>query len=132
MLQSHMPEHPVLQALVAGDRDGFFDREVAARQAAAMPPYGRLAALVVSATDQHEGLAFVRQLAGQIPAHAAIRVLGPAPAPIARIRNRYRFRFLLKGEKNAPMQAFISQWLSGAKPRGSIRLAVDIDPYSFM
>ena len=132
MLQSHMPDHPVLQALVAGDRDGFFDREVAARQAAAMPPYGRLAALVVSATDQHEGLAFVRQLAGQIPAHAAIRVLGPAPAPIARIRNRYRFRFLLKGEKNAPMQAFISQWLSGAKPRGSIRLAVDIDPYSFM
>jgi primosomal protein N' (replication factor Y) len=132
MLQSHMPDHPVLQALAKGDRDGFFEREVAARQMADMPPYGRLAALVVSATEHNEALSFVRHLAGQIPAHDDIRVLGPAPAPIARMRNRYRFRFLLKGSKNAPMQGFISQWLGAVKLRGSLRLAVDIDPYSFM
>ena len=132
MLQSHMPDHPVLKALVEGDRDGFFEREVAARQMAEMPPFGRLAALVISATDQNEALAFVRRLAQHIPAHAQIRVLGPAPAPIARIRNRYRFRFLLKGPKEAPMQAFIGQWLAPIKRRGSIRLSVDIDPYSFM
>lgn len=132
MLQTHMPDHPVLQALAAGDRDGFLEREMLARQMAEMPPYGRLAALVISATDQNEALAFVRHMATRIPTHADIRVLGPAPAPIARIRNRYRFRFLLMGSKNAPMQAFIGQWLAPIKPRGSLRLSVDIDPYSFL
>ena len=132
MLQTHMPEHPVLQALAAGDRDGFFTREVLAREIAGMPPYGRLAALIISATDPNEALAFVRELAQKMPAHGDIRVLGPAPAPIARIRNRYRFRFLLKGPKNAPMQAYIGQWLAPLKTRGSVRLSVDIDPYSFL
>ena len=132
MLQSHMPDHPVLQALAAGDRDGFFEREIMARQLAGMPPYGRLAALIISATDPQEALAFVRHMAAQIPAHESIRVLGPAPAPIARIRNRYRFRFLLKGPKNAPMQAFIGQWLAPIKTRGSLRLSIDIDPYRFL
>ena len=132
MLQSHMPDHPVLQALAAGDRDGFLEREMLARQMAEMPPYGRLAALVVSAADQNEALAFVRHMAAHIPSHENIRVLGPAPAPIARIRNRFRFRFLLRGPKNAPMQAFIGQWLTPIKPRGSLRLSVDIDPYSFL
>lgn len=132
MLQSHMPDHPVLQALAAGAREQFFEREIAARQMAQMPPFGRLAALIISATNPDEGLAFVRQLSSRIPAHAQVRVLGPAPAPIARIRNRYRYRFLLKAERQAPLQGFISQWLNDVKPRGSVRLSVDIDPYNFL
>jgi primosomal protein N' (replication factor Y) (superfamily II helicase) len=132
MLQSHMPEHPVLQALASGDRDGFFEREIAAREMAKMPPFGRLAALIISATSIDEALAFVRHLAAKIPAHADVQVLGPAPAPIARIRNRYRFRFLLKAARSAPLQGFIAAWLEGAKPRGSVRLSVDIDPYNFL
>ena len=132
MLQTHMPEHPVLQALAAGDRDGFFEREIAARELAQMPPFGRLAALVISATAPDEGLNFVRHLAQVLPAHEAVTVLGPAPAPIARIRNRYRWRFLIKARRDAPLQGFIAGWLEKVKPRGSIRLSVDIDPYSFL
>ena len=132
MLQSHMPEHPVLQALAASDRDGFLEREIAAREIAHMPPFGRLAALIVSATHPDEGLQFVRQLAQKLPQHDAINVLGPAPAPIARIRNRWRWRFLIKAPRNAPLQGFIASWLKTVKPRGSIRLSVDIDPYSFL
>lgn len=132
MLQTHMPDHPVLQALAAGDRDAFFERETMARQIAAMPPFGRLAALIISARDQQEALNFVRALARQIPPHPEIVVLGPAPAPIARIRDRFRFRFLLKGPKTASMQGFIDQWLASVKLRGSLRLSVDIDPYSFL
>jgi primosomal protein N' (replication factor Y) len=132
MLQSHMPEHPVLQALASGDRDGFFEREIMAREMAKMPPFGRLAALIVSATSPDEGLGFVRHLAGKIPAYKGVQVLGPAPAPIARIRNRYRYRFLLKADRNAPLQGFIGDWLRHAKPRGSVRLSVDIDPYNFL
>ena len=132
MLQSHSPEHPVLQALASGDRDGFFEREIAARQMADMPPFGRLAALIVSATNPQEGLTFVRQLAAKIPPHKEIRVLGPAAAPIARIRNRYRYRFLLKATREAPLQGFIASWLKPFKARGSVRLSVDIDPYNFL
>jgi len=131
-LQTHMPEHPVLQALVSGDRDAFLEREAEARELAAMPPFGRLGAIIISATDQQEGLAFVTELARKTPAHEHVRVLGPAPAPIARIRDRYRFRFLLKAGRQAPLQAFINQWLSAAPRRGSIRISVDIDPYSFL
>ena len=97
-----------------------------------MPPFGRLAALIVSATNPDEGLAFVRQLAAKIPPHGEIRVLGPAPAPIARIRNRYRYRFLLKAPRQAPLQGYIAQWLKPLKTRGSVRLSVDIDPYNFL
>ena len=131
LLQTHMPEHPVLQALVSGDRDAFLEREAEART-------GRHAAfwsawaIIISATDQQEGLAFVTELARKTPAHEHVRVLGPAPAPIARIRDRYRFRFLLKAGRHAPLQAFITQWLSTAPRRGSIRISVDIDPYSFL
>ncbi|CAI8224924.1 MAG: Primosomal protein N' [Alphaproteobacteria bacterium] len=132
MLQSHSPEHPVLQALVSGDRDSFFEREIAARQLAEMPPFGRLAALIVSATNPQEGLAFVRQMAAKMPPHKEIRVLGPAPAPMARIRNRYRYRFLLKASRQAPLQGYIASWLKPFKPRGSVRLSVDIDPYNFL
>ncbi|MFL2946229.1 MAG: primosomal protein N' [Parvibaculales bacterium] len=132
LLQTHMPEHPVLQALVSGDRDAFLEREAEARELAAMPPFGRLGAIIISATDQQEGLAFVTDLARKTPTHEHVRVLGPAPAPIARIRDRYRFRFLLKAGRQAPLQAFINQWLSAAPRRGSIRISVDIDPYSFL
>ena len=132
MLQTHMPEHPVLQALAAADRDGFFEREIMAREMAAMPPFGRLAALVISATAPDEGLNFVRSMAQHCPQNEAITVLGPAPAPIARIRNRYRWRFLIKAAKHAPVQGFIAKWLTHVKPRGSVRLSVDIDPYSFL
>ena len=76
MLQSHMPDHPVLQALAAGDRDGFLEREMLARQMAEMPPYGRLAALVISATDQNEALAFVRHMAAHIPPMRTFACLG--------------------------------------------------------
>ena len=97
-----------------------------------MPPFGRLGAIIVSATDQQEGLAFVTDLARKPPHHEQVRVLGPAPAPISRIRDRYRFRFLLKASRQAPLQAFINQWLNTAPRRGSIRISVDIDPYTFL
>jgi|SaaInl5LU_22_DNA_1037371.scaffolds.fasta_scaffold00982_11 primosomal protein N' (replication factor Y) (superfamily II helicase) len=132
ILQSYMPDHPVLQALVAGDRDGFIERECMAREMAHMPPFGRLAAIIVSSPSPQEGLNFVRQMATKIPHHPDINVLGPAPAPIARLRNRYRYRFLIKASRDAPVQSFIRQWLAPLQLRGGLRLSVDIDPYSFM
>lgn len=132
MLQTYMPDHPVLQALIAGDRDQFLARETAARKAARMPPYGRLAALILSSPRQDDVVALGHILARKIPRAANIDVFGPAPAPIARLRNRFRYRFLVRAERAAPLQEFIRQWLSGTKMPSGVRLNIDIDPYSFL
>ena len=135
MLQSYMPDHPVLQALIAGERDIFLEREAEMRAQSSMPPFGRLAGLVLSGPDLAALNQFSRDLAALIPASepalGEVRVLGPAPAPIARIRNRYRMRFLVKAGKQAKIQRFIAHWLAKAKIPSQIRVAIDIDPYSF-
>ncbi|MDA8653806.1 primosomal protein N' [Alphaproteobacteria bacterium] len=132
LLQSYMPDHPVLEALISGDRDAFLAAECAAREAAHMPPYGRLAALIVSAPSQEMVIHITRDLAKKIPIHNEIQVLGPAPAPIMRVRNRYRYRFLIKASRQSPVQGFIHQWLAQIKLPNNARLSIDIDPYSFM
>ena len=97
-----------------------------------MPPFGRLAGLVLSGQNLTALNHFARDLASVIPTSDEVRVLGPAPAPIARIRNRYRLRFLVKAGKQAKVQQFIALWLSKIKIPSQIRVAIDIDPYSFL
>lgn len=132
LLQSYMPDHPVLEALISGDRDAFLTAECAAREAAHMPPYGRLAALIVSAPAQDMVINITRDMAKKIPIHKEIQVLGPAPAPIMRVRNRYRYRFLIKASRQAPVQGYIHQWLGQIKLPNTAKLSIDIDPYNFM
>ena len=99
LLQTHMPEHPVMQALVAGDRDRFVAAELADRAAAGMPPYGRLAALIVSGPDPAAVDGVCAALARRAPQQQGVTVLGPAPAPLALLRGRHRRRFLLKAAR---------------------------------
>ena len=133
MIQTYMPEHPVIQALLSGDRDAFLAREIEARKAAMLPPFGRLAALLVSAGLREAAEGYARSLARASPAAEKIEVLGPAEAPLAVIRGRYRFRLLVKAAREADLQAYLRLWLSEApKPKGDVRLNADIDPYSFL
>jgi len=98
-----------------------------------MPPYGRLAAIIVSAKDKPEAEGYARALALAAPAATRITLLGPAEAPIAVIRGRHRIRFLLKAPLEADLQAYIRLWLSTApEARGSLKVTVDIDPYNFL
>ncbi len=133
LIQTHLPEHPVMQAIIANDRESFLAQEIAARREAGMPPFGRLAALIVSAKTKPEADAYARILTNAAPRSAKISVLGPAEAPLALIRGRYRYRLLVKATRDADLQAYLRHWL-GAAPtaKGSIRLSVDIDPYSFL
>jgi primosomal protein N' (replication factor Y) len=132
-IQTHVPEHPVMQAIIANDREGFLAQEIEARREAAMPPFGRLAALIVSAKTKPEAEAYARKLALTAPRSTKISVLGPAEAPLALIRGRHRYRLLVKSARDADLQAYVRHWLSLAPPaKGNLRLAVDIDPYSFM
>ena len=133
LIQTYMPEHPVIAALVSGDRDNFLAREIEERRKATMPPFGRLAALLVSASSREAAESYAREVARAAPAAAKIEVLGPAEAPLAVIRGRYRFRLLVKAAREADLQAYLRLWLSSVpKAKGDIRLNVDIDPYSFL
>ena len=133
LLQTFQPEHPVIRAILSGDEDGFWRAEAAERRASGVPPYGRMAGIVLSAPDVQAVFDLGTRLAR---ADAPLRrigaqVYGPAPAPIARIRGRHRVRLLVKAEKGAPLQAALSEWVSQVRLRGDIRLSIDIDPQSF-
>jgi primosomal protein N' (replication factor Y) len=131
-LQTHQPEHPVMRALISGDRDAFYDTEIASREITHYPPFGRLAALIVSGGDKHETEAFARKLAAASPMNENVRVLGPAEAPLAVVRGRFRYRLLVKSPRNFDLSGYMRGWLANApKTRGSLKLEVDIDPQSF-
>jgi primosomal protein N' (replication factor Y) len=132
LLQTHMTDHPLMQAIAAGDRDAFLAHEKAMRRAAGMPPFGRLAALIVSSPRPERAREFCLEIARRRPAAPEALVLGPAPAPIAMVRGRHRFRFLVKTPRDFDLQAFLRAWLDGLKVPGNIRLEVDVDPYSFL
>jgi primosomal protein N' (replication factor Y) len=132
-LQTHQPEHPVMRALAAGDREAFYSSEIALREQAQYPPFGRLAALVVSGDDKHAAQAHARRLAQAAPRSDAARVLGPAEAPLALIRGRYRFRLLVKSPRAFDLSAYLREWMTAApKPGGKIRREIDVDPQSFL
>ena len=132
LIQTYMPDQPVMQALAAGDRDGFLAAEANARRAAGLPPFGRLAALIVSALDPDSADFAARALSRAAPQLPGVHVLGPAPAPLAILRRRHRRRFLVKAERNVNLQAVLRDWLGRVRLGGSARLQVDIDPYSFL
>ena len=130
-LQTYQPSHPVISALVAGDRDRFLEAEAVSRQQFEMPPYGRLAAVIVSGPDEEEVDRTAARLGRTAPRQDGIDVLGPVPAPFAVIRNRHRRRLLLRARKGMNVQVVIRRWISPIRTRGGTRIVVDIDPYSF-
>jgi primosomal protein N' (replication factor Y) len=122
-----------MKALIAGDREAFYASEIAARETAGYPPFGRLASLVISSGDKHAAEGFARRLAGAAPRADAVRVLGPAEAPLALVRGRHRFRLLVKSPRAFDLSGYLREWLAAAaKPKGDVRLEVDIDPQSFL
>lgn len=132
LLQSYGPNHPVIKALLSGDPERFYRAEIAQREEAGLPPFGRLAALIVSAADRGDAERHARDLARAAEAPEGVMVLGPAEAPIALLRGRHRFRLLVKTDRRFDLQAYLRAWIRrGPKPRGSIRVAVDVDPQSF-
>jgi primosomal protein N' (replication factor Y) len=131
-LQTFMPDNPVIRALVSGDRDRFFAEENAARRQHGMPPFGRLAALIVAAPDSETADFAAAAFARASPQMPGLQVLGPAPAPLAILRTRHRRRFLVKAERSVALQPVLRDWLSRVKVPASVRVQVDIDPYSFL
>jgi primosomal protein N' (replication factor Y) len=132
LLQTYTPEHPVMQALAAGDRDGFVEAELAEREAAGLPPYGRLAALILSSERIDALEQACAALAAAIPNAERLEVYGPADAPLSLIRGRRRKRLLVRADRDVDIQAFLRAWLARVRVPSAVRLSVDVDPYSFL
>ncbi|MCH2075894.1 MAG: primosomal protein N' [Rhodobacteraceae bacterium] len=134
LLQTHQPEHPVIRAILGGDEEAFWAAEAEERMAAGVPPYGRMAGIVLSSPNVQE----VFDLGGEMARNAGplyavgAELFGPAPAPIARIRGRHRVRLLVKARKNVPLQRALAQWVEQFRLPSQMRLAIDIDPQSFL
>jgi primosomal protein N' (replication factor Y) len=133
LLQTYQPQHPVMQAIVSGDSDAFYEREISEREKALLPPFGRLASIIVSADTRADAEGHARGLRQAAPKVSGISILGPAEAPLALIRGRHRFRLLVHGRRNSDMQAFVKTMMAnGPKMRGSVSVQLDIDPQSFL
>ncbi len=132
LVQTYQPDNPAMQALAAGDRDGFLKIERDVREELTLPPFGRMAAMVMSAPDA--GMAKeIGLVAGKVAPHGeGVTVYGPAPAPIGVLRGRHRLRFLITAPRDVDLSAYMAAWLKALKLPSAARVAVDIDPYSFL
>ncbi len=132
LVQTHDPDAAVIEALVSGDGPGFYAAETDARRFAAMPPFGRLAAIIISAEDQAETESTARRIGSAAPRIEGMAVFGPAPAPLAMLRGRHRQRILVHAERKLDVQDVIRDWLGTLEWGNKVRVAVDVDPYSFL
>jgi primosomal protein N' (replication factor Y) len=132
LIQTYAPEEPVMQALAAQDRDAFLAAEIAEREAAGMPPYGRLAAVIVSAPSEQLANDAARLMGEKAPHAEGLDLWGPAPAPLSVIRGMHRRRFLIRANRGVDVSSFLSAWSSRIKLHSAVRVQIDVDPYSFL
>jgi primosomal protein N' (replication factor Y) len=132
LVQTYAPDNPAMLALADGDRDGFLQIERDVRAELGLPPFGRLAALIVSAPSADSVDEAARDISLAAPNGEGIELFGPAPAPITVLRGRHRRRFLVKSPRNIDLSAYMAAWMARLKLPRPVRVSVDIDPYSFM
>ena len=132
ILQTYLPEHPIMAALIGGDRDTFIREELEARREASMPPFARLVGLIVSSVSQQFAFEVARLLVRKAPAVDGLEVFGPAPAPISLLRGKYRFRLLVRTPRKFGLQLLLRSWLGRVELSKGVSVRVDVDPYSFM
>ncbi|MDR6115039.1 MULTISPECIES: primosomal protein N' [unclassified Sphingomonas] len=131
-IQTHSPKAQVMQALVTGDAEAFYAAETEARRDADAPPFGRYAAIIISSEDQGAAQSTAAMIARAAPKVEGMHVFGPAPAPLAMLRGRHRFRLLVHARRALAVQDVIREWLGGVEWSAKVRVAVDVDPYSFL
>ena len=132
LLQTYQPDHPVLTAICASDRDSFMVADMAGRRAAQMPPYGQLIAVIVEGQRESVLQKYCADLAAAAPNLTGGKIMGPIAAQIYQIRNWYRMRFLVAGGANASLQPIVSKWLSRVKQPANTRVKIDVNPINFM
>ncbi len=132
LLQTTSPAHPVMKAIIKGDRDAFMKAELKEREAYRLPPYWRLASVMVSGADRNAVIKAAQLVASSAPENGSLRILGPAPAPFAMLRGKHRYRLMVQAPKTVNLSASMRGWLAAIRLPRHLRVSVDIDPYSFL
>ncbi|WP_291075848.1 primosomal protein N' [Hyphomonas sp.] len=132
LVQTYAPDNPAMMALADNNRDGFLQIERDVRAELGLPPFGRLAAMILSAPSAQMVDEAAQDIIRNAPNGEGIEVFGPAPAPITVLRGRHRRRFLVKSPKNIDLSAYMAAWTARLKLPNPVRMSVDIDPYSFL
>jgi len=132
LIQTYAPEHEAMQALAAQDRDAFMDAEARARESLGMPPFGRLAALIIAAPSAQGADLACAALGEAQPNAEGVDVWGPAPAPLAVIRGLHRRRFLIRSDRGVDLSGFMATWVDRVKLASNVRVQIDVDPYGFL
>ncbi|HEY5339340.1 MAG TPA: primosomal protein N' [Rhizomicrobium sp.] len=131
LMQTRNPADAVMKALASGDRDAFYAQEIGFRERAAAPPFGRLAAIILSGAEGETVREIGRVLSKSAPAARGVKVWGPTPAFYHLLRGQTRERLLVQAEKSVDVQAYMRAWLAAVKIPNAVRVTVDIDPVSF-
>ena len=132
IIQTYNPNHPVLQAILSNLPERFYEQEIKLREQSNMPPFTRLAAIIISGPDNKTTEDYAKLLRGTMVKAEGVEIFGPSPAPIAMLRNQYRYRILIKSTLEIKIQSYINNLLKHvAKPLSGINLQIDLDPQSF-
>ena len=131
-LQTLYPDNAVLKALLSNRREDFIELEQQSRRLLRLPPYGKLAAVIITGQNQSVTERTAVSLGKCAPNTDTITTLGPAPAPVFMLRGKYRYRLLLKTPRNVNIQEILRTWLKQINLPNNVRVQIDIDPYSFM
>ncbi len=132
IIQTYQPENIIIKALVEHNREDFINYELKMRQESHMPPYSRLATIVIADIMLKRAELFAKELVKVAPYHPVIKIFGPMPAILAKLKKKYRYRILIKAEKNFNIQSYIQNWLKILPPpSSSLQVKIDIDPYYF-
>jgi primosomal protein N' (replication factor Y) len=132
LIQTWSPDHAVMRAIAAQDRDSFVGAELAEREALGLPPFGRLAAVILSSQKGDVLEDFARAFVSAAPNAEGVTIFGPADAPLALVRGRRRKRILVQAERSVDVQSFLLAWRARRPPPGSVRIDIDVDPYNFL
>lgn len=132
LIQTHQPDHEALSALAAGDRERFISAELGLREALLLPPFGKLAAVIISGEDMKKTEALAKKFVSLAPRADGVDILGPSEPPIGRLRGRYRRRLLVQAEPTVNLSRYMQSWRARLKLPSKYKLQIDIDPQSFM
>ncbi len=130
-IQTANANHPVLQALMDNRRDTFLNTELQIRKIIQQPPFHRLANILVSGANPQLVEQTAKHLVHIAPHTTDMRILGPADPTIPLLCGKYRKKILVNAPKHITIQPILKNWIYGYQKPSTIRIQIDIDPYSF-
>ncbi|MGI9177751.1 MAG: replication restart helicase PriA, partial [Pirellulales bacterium] len=135
-VQTSTPDHPAIRAAAMHDYEAFVRSELPVREALLYPPYGHIVRIVIRSVDERAAADWAGHVAERLRQEAkvlpVIRVLGPAPAPIARLRDRFRWHLQIHGPDAIGLRELVARATAGLRTPDNVAWIVDVDPVEML